>query len=249
MFSLKADLCFVTLSMDYMKMTGTFRQEHQPPSGSMLPENMPGFCAPRVRSRLPYEPSPVCTLALPAVQDLAVTPILASMYIENSGGHHYCLQTVPVLTDCLQDEEWGRMAHTPFHQHHITVMATDLISYSFAVYGFNNGHFLQLNHCAPFDIALSADERPSGRALFKQFTRCPSLSNSADKPLKGIHTEQTFIGPFSRPLSVLFAANKASKYFGSLFTPLVIWHSPTAFAVQYHALAGWFQQPQSTSQT
>jgi len=104
------------------------------------------------------------------------------------GGHHYCLQTVPVLTDFLQDKEWDRMTHTPFHQHHITVMATELISYSFAVYGFNSGHFLQLNHRAPFDVILAADTRPYDSALFKPFTWCPSISNSVDELLKRIHS-------------------------------------------------------------
>ena len=97
-----------------MNMSGTFQQEHQPPSGTMLPENMPGFCAPCICSRLPVEPLPVCALALPTVQDLAVTPMLTSIYLENSGGHHYCLQIVPVPTGFLQDKEWDRMAHTLF---------------------------------------------------------------------------------------------------------------------------------------
>ena len=65
-------------------------------------------------------------------------------------------------------------------------MSTEFISYSFAVYGFNSGHFLPLNHRSPFDIVLAADTRPSDRALFKQFPHCPSILNSADELLKGI---------------------------------------------------------------
>ena len=187
-----ADLCFDELSRNYLNRTVNLRKNYPAASGTMLPENMPGYRAPRVRSVLPPDTTTVATTLVSLSDDNyvdpAFAPILTSIYSGNSGGHHFCLQTVPILTGYLTAEESDRITYRPLYQHHIPVIASELTSYSFAVYGFNSGHLLPLHHEINIDVALAADTRPCGRALFKQFTRCPSISNSADDLLKRIQT-------------------------------------------------------------
>ena len=113
--------------------------------------------------------------------DPSFVPILMSMYIDYFGEHHFCLQTGPILTGYLTNAEADRMSHHPFYQDHIHVMASALISYSSTVYGFNSGHFLPFHHQTPINVPLAANTRTSSRALFKQFTQCPLISNSAEK--------------------------------------------------------------------
>ena len=56
-------------------------------------------------------------------------------------------------------------------------------------------------------------------------------------------------GQSKPPLFALFAQSGASKYSGSLFTPLAIWPLPTAFAALPLALVGLYPPLQSISRT
>ena len=112
--------------------------------------------------------------------DPEISPLLTSILYDNSGGHHFCLQTVPILTGYLTSEEQETLKHVPLYNHSITVCASEAISFSFAIYGFNSGHFISHHDLPPFEVVLAADIHQCGRALFKQFTRCPTISNSAD---------------------------------------------------------------------
>ena len=124
-----ANLCFDELARNYLNRTVNFCQLYPAASGTMLPENMPGYRAPRIRTPIPPDTAAdVEVYAAVAYVDLSFAPILTSIYMEYSGGHHFCLQTVPILTGYLTDDEAERMSHRPFYQDHIPVLASELIS-------------------------------------------------------------------------------------------------------------------------
>ena len=52
------------------------------------------------------------------------------------------------------------MHHIPFHNHEIPVLAAEVVAFSFAIYGFNSGHFTSHRGAPPFQIAIAADARP-----------------------------------------------------------------------------------------
>ena len=79
-------LCFDELSQNYLNRTINFCRLYPPASGTMLPENMPGYRAPCVHSIMPPEPTPTTALyiapaATPYV-DPTFAPILSSIYME-----------------------------------------------------------------------------------------------------------------------------------------------------------------------
>ena len=78
------------------------------------------------------------------------------------------------------------MRHVKLHNHGIVVCAASLVTYSIAIYGFNTGHFIDNNASLPIQVAIAADVRPSGRAMFMKFTNCPYISDSANSLLRSI---------------------------------------------------------------
>ena len=78
------------------------------------------------------------------------------------------------------------MSHIPFHNHEIPVFAAEVVAFSFAIYGFNSGHFTTHRGAPPFQVAIAADARPCGRALFKQISACPVIAASADGLLQSV---------------------------------------------------------------
>ena len=72
------------------------------------------------------------------------------------------------------------MRHYPLHNHNVAVYVAETTSFSFAVYGFNSGHFVSTRYPLPFQVAMAADPLPNGRAMFKKFAHCTSITDSAD---------------------------------------------------------------------
>ncbi len=137
----------------------------------MRPENMPGFRQPKIRSKLPSVagdiPAKMARLNT-ADADPAIHPIMTSIKLGNSGGHHFCLQTVPILTGIVPKE--NRPSYSkPLYHSYATALAASVASYSIAVYGFNSGHFISRSNssCMPFEVIIAADTRQCGRAMFK----------------------------------------------------------------------------------
>ena len=156
---LGADLHFCELTRLYLNKTVNLRQLYPPVSGRMMPQNMPNYRAPRIKSALGADP--------------AIGSLMAQISLGNSGGHELCLQVVPVRTGFLSQEEQQSMRYVPLHNHDVAVHAASLVAYSFAVYGFNTGHFISASARIPIQIAMAADIRPCGRAMFKKHTDCP----------------------------------------------------------------------------
>ena len=147
-----ASLCYDELSRTYLNKTVNFRENYPAASGTLLPENMPGYRAPRIRSSLPAQSAlfPVST----AFIDPALAPILTAINCNASGGHHFCLQTIPILTGHISDNDSKSMQDSWLHQPNISLLASELMEFSLAVYGFNSGHFLPLHHNAALTTLL-----------------------------------------------------------------------------------------------
>ena len=106
--------------------------------------------------------------------------------MDRSGGHELCLQVVPFVTGYLSTKKQLTLRHVPLYNHEIPVYAAEVTAFSFAVYGFNSGHFVAHRGSYPFQTALAADTQPCGRALFKQFTGCPIIADWADGLLQSV---------------------------------------------------------------
>ena len=111
---------------------------------------------------------------------------MAVINVGNSGGHAMCLQVVPVRTNLLPEDSSVSSRHTPLHNHHISVCAANLVAYSFAMYGFNSGHFVGASTALPIQVAVAADTHPCGRAMFKKYTSCPKVCDSASGLLQSV---------------------------------------------------------------
>ena len=88
----------------YLNKTINTRKLYPPTSGDMQPENMPGYHAPCVLSEFTTEATTISTnLKLGESVDQIIAPLLTSVMINVSGGHKFCLQTVPILTGFLSE--------------------------------------------------------------------------------------------------------------------------------------------------
>ena len=175
---------FDEMSRLYFDKTVGMRNLHAPVTGNMRKENMPGYRAPKINFGPSAEDDNVPT---PTV-DVSIPSLLASISIGNSGGHELCLQVIPILTGYVQPHSAANMRHVTYHNHDVPVLAAEFISFTFAVYGFNSGHFTNRFSTGPLDVAIAADPRPCGRAMFAKFTKCPRLCDSADGMLHSIAT-------------------------------------------------------------
>ena len=151
----------------------------------MLLENMPVYRANHVRSELTTETRTIsANLALGDPVDQFIAPLLTSVMINGSGGHKFCIQTVLILTGFLTEAEQPKLRRMSPYNHNIAVYASEIISYSFSVYGFNSGHFISTHASAPFQVAIASNTHQCGQALFKHITCCPVILDSADDLLR-----------------------------------------------------------------
>ena len=68
------------------------------------------------------------------------------------------------------------------------MLVGELITHSFAVYGFNTGNFASTSsrNVQALDIVLAADSWRCGRAMFKKFSKCPQIADSVTDLLRCI---------------------------------------------------------------
>ena len=81
------------------------------------------------------------------------------MALESCGGHFFCLQTIPVLTDTLAPGSLVSRSYKVMFGHFIAIFGSQVSRYSVAVYGFNSGYSLPQSHTTfpAMDIVLAAD--------------------------------------------------------------------------------------------
>ena len=94
--------------------------------------------------------------------DQFIAPVLTSVTIDGSGGPKFGLQTVPILDGFLTEAEQPKLRHVPLYNHEIAVYASEVIYYSFYVYGFNRGNFTSTHGAPPFQVAIIANTRQCG---------------------------------------------------------------------------------------
>ncbi len=74
-------------------------------------------------------------------------------------------------------------AHTtwPLYNSDVTVAASILSKFDWAVYGFNDGHFSSMitDLGMPFCVVLACNPYTNGQALFKEVSLCPNILSSA----------------------------------------------------------------------
>ena len=100
---------------------------------------------------------------------------------------------VPVRTGLLPEDSSVSSRHTPLHTHHISVCAANIVAYSFAMYGFNSGHFVGVSTALPVQVAVTANMRPCGRVMFKKYTSCSGICDSASSLLQSVASSKAKI--------------------------------------------------------
>ena len=185
-----ADLCYDPLVLEYLNFTTNLRKLYSVPSGQMLPENMPGYHGPSVRhseSEVDTASPANFVMLAESLHDPNIAPILDIIFLGNSGGMHHCLTVVPIVFKFVPS---AKISSTPkaLFGNQICAVAREVLTFAWGVYGFNSGHFFSnlASRNIPFYDVLAADTRPSGRALLKQFVKCPTVSVSLEDPLQAI---------------------------------------------------------------
>ena len=177
-----ADLSFDPLVTEYLNYTTNLRKLYPPISGTMQPENMPGFRGPRFQATFPSDSDTTASAAFltPATSsiDPALTVALSGVFLDGANGMSNNLHNVPICFGTLDSVSTRTV---PLYNGDIASMACSVSSFAWGVYGFNNGHFFSTMSIRnlPFRIVLAADTRPSGRALFKEHTNCPHIADSS----------------------------------------------------------------------
>eukprot|EP00984_Skeletonema_dohrnii_P006306 scaffold2258_cov84-Skeletonema_dohrnii-CCMP3373.AAC.7 len=189
-------LCYDPLWRDYVGRTGDLLRRHTPATGPMLPENMPGYRRPRI--------TPSATVPEPPINH---GTLLSGILLGETFPQPFDEETFSVsmdgssdlLHECQNNELMIRSihhcavafsaldvppttAHLPqFHNHHLPVIAHSLVTFKWALYGFNSGHFFHISraHAIPFDVVLAADSTAQGRALLKSIGGCDNVLNGA----------------------------------------------------------------------
>ncbi len=185
------DLCFDPLLKTYIEHINSFHQRRPSPTAPLpSPENMPYFRGPR----LPKE-----------VADDAnfLTGVHISMPINGKpsiGFQH--LSNYAIHFGTYAGPKLGH-AHTarPLCNSDVTVAASILSKFDWAMYGFNNGHFSSTitELGMPFNIVLACDPYANGQALFKEITLCPTILSSAPALLDHIRASSV-TAPMTRYL-------------------------------------------------
>ena len=178
-----ADLCFDKLTHTYPNYTSNFGKTYPPITGTMLPENMPGYRGPIMRSPPPADSSfPIsfsaCDTPLTQV-DSSIVPIFTSINLDYSDGHHFNLHIYPILMGHLTPAEQKTCGYISLYNRDTTVLVGELLSHSFVVYELNTGHFASTSSCnsQTLDIVLAADSKRYVRAMFKQ-VNCSQITDS-----------------------------------------------------------------------
>ncbi len=177
---LGANLCYDPLLYDYIEQVNALRQKNPSPSKlPMEPENMPYFRGPRVNTPSHY----AATLDPPADASKKHPSALQILYAAQSpkcGLQH--LSNWPVSFGLFTSAACTTATGTrSLYNSDLTAAASMLARFDWAIYGFNSGHFVSsvMERGIQINVVLSSDPFANRRALFKQFTKCPTILSSA----------------------------------------------------------------------
>ena len=169
---LHANLCYDELTRTYLNFKSNLRRTFSPTTGPMVAENIPGYRTPRIWTTLPVKAAtvPATTAAVTNKSfDAHIAPILLAIHLRHSGGHHFCLQTIPILSGSMNMSDVPSPRPTPFYNQAISFIGLEALAYTFPFYGFSNGYFVSrtLNAALTFNTAIDVDTRRCGRTMFK----------------------------------------------------------------------------------
>ena len=184
----------------------------------MLPENMPGFCGPRVK--MPKMDEETATTV-----DVAATSLISQITLNDSNGHD-CLEQVPVRfgqfsTSVLAASAAGA---TCLYNSNLPAAAQQICRFSWAVYGFS-GHFPStIISCAlPFDVVLAANVSKEGRALFSVFTGCSQVFQNVKELYNHVRASESFTKLHGYLIhSLLFTPTGVMKDFWQLQLSVIV---------------------------
>ena len=154
-------MCFDPLVKEYLNFTTKLRKLYPPPSGEMLPCNMPGFRGPQIKhddsSVVPTNPTNATTLTSDFVlqasisdiasdlNDPSIKPLLLSIFGNNTPAVNPSLGIVPIQfgnfsPTLLADDKF----HQPqiLHGQPLYLAASTATSFNWALLGLNSGHFI-----------------------------------------------------------------------------------------------------------
>jgi hypothetical protein len=178
---LGADLCFDPFLKDYVQRVAAAKEAN--PAVSSLPikpENMPGY---RSKRRTSTPSAPASTDTEPPSIDIVAANLISDIYLSDSNGHGSVLSNIPIQFGTFENDIDLASIHkcTPLYNHDLVLAARTITHFQWAVYSFNCGHFSAScdTHSIPFRIVLAADAFSEGRALFKEFAKCPIILNGA----------------------------------------------------------------------
>jgi hypothetical protein len=176
---LGANLCYDPLLCDYIKQVNALRQKNPSPSElPMEPENMPYFRGPRVNTPSHYaaalDPQADASKKYPSALQ-----ILDAAQSLKCGLQH--LSNWPVSFGLFTSAARATATGTKsLYNSDITAAASMRARFDWEIYGFNSGHFVSvMERGIQINVVLSSDPFANKRALFKQFTKCPTILSSA----------------------------------------------------------------------
>jgi len=179
---LDADLCYDPSFRQYLHIVSNLRQANPPPTDlPMKPENMPYYRGPRI----PVAHCPSGTSTDDADADIVATTLMTRIVTQGDLGHTSLgIHPFHVGTfDSIPAEHARQHYNAEF-----PALAYRATTFSWAVYGFNSGHFVSTitKRNLPFRIVLACDPFEYGRALFNEFASCPTVLSSASSLLDHI---------------------------------------------------------------
>jgi hypothetical protein len=168
---LGADLCYDPLLKEYIQQVHAFRRRSPAPTMMPIPpEHQPYFRGPRVNVPTAEPPQPIAA---------SVSYQSAHSDVITCGSQHLAnwlviIGSLAIPTPPSHDSKC-------LYNSDITRAAGMLARFTWAVYGFNSGHFLTpINDGGiPFAIVVASDPYVSGRKLFRELTDCPTVLDSA----------------------------------------------------------------------
>lgn len=171
------DLCYDPMLRRYAELTSSLCSTYPPASDlPVQPENMPYYRGPRIRHNA-------------ATAD-ADADIHLVQCMESDASMTY-LGNVPVLHGVFPMRSSADRPQSRYlYNANISEAGWALSHFSWAVFGFNTGHFLSsiLSRNMPFTIRYACDPLASGRALFAEFGNCDTVFGSAHELLHHIRS-------------------------------------------------------------
>jgi hypothetical protein len=176
---LGANLCYDPLLRDYIEQVNALRQKN--PSLSELPmepENMPYFRGPRVNTPSHYAAA-LNPLADASKKHPSALQILDAAQNLKCGLQH--LSNWPVSFGLFTSTARATATGTrSLYNSDLTAAASMFARFDWEIYGFNSGHFVSsvMERGIQINVVLSSNPFANERALFKQFTKCPTILSS-----------------------------------------------------------------------